>query len=408
VLPFILVIVIIQGLAALALAAVSPAPFAWLMVALQPAVGVYCVTFIEPSLKGRAWDLLVGLPAGWLTATSTLSLPWALPGLLVDGPLPWWSGWWAPALLSLWGLAQTLRTGRERVELRPPPLSAAAPQAPLARGPGLQRRQPARGATPAASDPSDPSDASGALRVVQLTDPHLGPFMSTERLAAACARAVEQQPDIIVLTGDLLTLATQKDDAPLIAALAPLRAHPAVYAVFGNHDHESPALIKRALAQTGVRLLNDAQAVVPTRLGPVELVGVDFRFSDRAAAVGAVLARTPAVPAVLRLLLLHDPGMFVHVPPGRFHLTLSGHTHGGQVGLVGLGIPHTVVSAISKVPDHGPWTGPGGLLYVHRGTGHYGFPIRAGVPAEESVLEVILPASEAANAAALAPAPASP
>jgi predicted MPP superfamily phosphohydrolase len=397
VLPFILVILVIQGLSVLALAAVSPAPFAWLLVALQPLVGAYCVTFVEPGEKGTAWDLLVGLPAGWITATSLLSLPWAVPGLLVDGPLPWWTGWWAPALLALWGLGQTLRTGRERVELRPPPLAAARPAAPVVRGPALQRRHAASSGAPT---------PEGARRVVQLTDPHLGPFMSTARLAAACARAVEQQPDLILLTGDLLTLSTQQHDRPLIEALAPLRAHPAVYAVFGNHDHESPALIKRALTEVGVRLLNDAQTVVPTRLGPVEVVGVDFRFSNRAAAVEAVLARTPPVPAVLRLLLLHDPGMFVHVPPGRFHLTLSGHTHGGQVGLVGLGLPHTVVSLLSAVPDHGPWIGPGGLLYVHRGTGHYGFPIRAGVPAEESVLEVLLP--EASAAPAVAPAAPTP
>jgi hypothetical protein len=67
---------------------------------------------------------------------------------------------------------------------------------------------------------------------------------------------------------------------------------------------------------------------------------------------------------------------------------LSGHTHGGQVGLLWLGLPHTMLSAFSSIPDHGLWSRGSDLLYVHRGTGHYGFPIRVGVPPEESVLHV--------------------
>ena len=72
---------------------------------------------------------------------------------------------------------------------------------------------------------------------------------------------------------------------------------------------------------------------------------------------------------------------------------LSGHTHGGHVGLLSLGLQGTAIRWISRgrVPDHGPWVGNGNLLYVHRATGHYGFPLRLGVPAEESVLELWWP-----------------
>jgi predicted MPP superfamily phosphohydrolase len=117
----------------------------------------------------------------------------------------------------------------------------------------------------------------------------------------------------------------------------------------------------------------------------------------------AVLARLPAPEGVVaRLLMLHDPGMFRFVPDGRFDLTLSGHTHGGQVGLLTFGLPITFVSAISSIPDHGPWQMGRSLLYVHRGTGHYGFPIRVGVPSEDSVLDVIIPESRRVLAAAVA------
>ena len=67
---------------------------------------------------------------------------------------------------------------------------------------------------------------------------------------------------------------------------------------------------------------------------------------------------------------------------------LSGHTHGGQVGLVSLGMDWTVLSR-SRWPDHGLFARGRSRLYVHRGTGFYGFPLRVGVPGEASLLEVL-------------------
>jgi predicted MPP superfamily phosphohydrolase len=58
------------------------------------------------------------------------------------------------------------------------------------------------------------------------------------------------------------------------------------------------------------------------------------------------------------------------------------------LGLLWLGLPHTIVSALTGIPDHGLWSRGRDHLYVHRGTGHYGFPLRLGVPPEESVLEL--------------------
>ena len=71
-------------------------------------------------------------------------------------------------------------------------------------------------------------------------------------------------------------------------------------------------------------------------------------------------------------------------------LVLSGHTHGGQIGLVSLGLDWTVL-AMSKgrFPDHGLFGLGSSRLYVHRGTGFYGFPLRLGVPGEASLLELI-------------------
>jgi predicted MPP superfamily phosphohydrolase len=99
------------------------------------------------------------------------------------------------------------------------------------------------------------------------------------------------------------------------------------------------------------------------------------------------LERFPRREDHLRLLLLHDPRGFHALPEDDVDLVLSGHTHGGQVGLVSLGIDWTVLSR-TQWPDQGLFARGRSHLYVHRGTGFYGFPLRVGVPAELSVLEV--------------------
>jgi len=78
------------------------------------------------------------------------------------------------------------------------------------------------------------------LRIVQITDPHLGPFMSVARLRRIAARAVAKKPDLVFLTGDFLTMESQSDPELLRRALEPLRAMPGkVFACRGNHDLEA-------------------------------------------------------------------------------------------------------------------------------------------------------------------------
>jgi predicted MPP superfamily phosphohydrolase len=103
-----------------------------------------------------------------------------------------------------------------------------------------------------------------------------------------------------------------------------------------------------------------------------------------------LLEHFPRREGVPRLLLLHDPMGFRFLPDGAVDLTLSGHTHGGQIGLVSLGLSWTVLSR-SRWPDHGLFALGSNRLYVHRGTGFYGFPLRVGVPGEASVLELVMP-----------------
>ena len=116
--------------------------------------------------------------------------------------------------------------------------------------------------------------------------------------------------------------------------------------------------------------------------------GVDHVWRGREQHLREVCAANPRVPGALRILLLHDPSAFPLLPEGEGDLVLSGHTHGGQLGLLDLGLDWTILSGLRAVPDHGFWGLGTNRLYVHRGNGHYGFPLRVGVPAEESVLRI--------------------
>ncbi len=343
----------------------------------------------------RPWPVRVFItwPALWFTSATFMALPW---GLIASAGLPPY-GVWLPFILCAIGLLQSLWTAEETVDLRlRPEPDAHGPDGHVVDGHGSDRRlrrfPEGLGA---------PADAEGRrpLSIVQITDPHLGPFMSIKRLARICQRAVDRQPDLILITGDLMTMESQKVDV-LAEALAPLSQYRGrVFACHGNHDHEARLVVSEALAKVGITLLIDQASTVSTAVGMVEVVGADFQWREREQHLARLCAEYPRARASnnddgvpekdgFRLLLLHDPGAFRHVPAGQFDLVLSGHTHGGQIGLVSFGLPHTFVSLVTTIPDHGPWARGGERLYVHRAQGHYGFPLRLGVPGEQSLLRV--------------------
>jgi uncharacterized protein len=307
----------------------------------------------------------VSWPAAFFLAGTLLSLPWALARSFGFDP---WAPW-LPYVLGAVGLLQSFVTREEEVDLVIGGPAQTSHVSPHARGDAREERP---------------------LRIVQITDPHIGPFMSVARLRRIAARAVAKKPDLIFLTGDFLTMESQSDPDLLRRSLEPLRAMSGrVFACFGNHDHEAIETVTMALAENEIRLLVDDECTVETEAGPVQIVGMDFVRRDREGHLGRVCREHPRKPGVTRIVLLHDPGAFRHLPEGEGDLVLSGHTHGGQVGLVSLGFSWTFLRLFGiKIPDHGFWARGRDRMYVHRGTGHYGFPLRLGVPSEESVVRV--------------------
>jgi predicted MPP superfamily phosphohydrolase len=237
-----------------------------------------------------------------------------------------------------------------------------------------------------------PASVGRPLRIVQITDPHLGPWQPVHRLRRRIERLVRHDPDLVLLTGDFLTMESQGTPGALAAALAPLaQISERCFATFGNHDHEAPDEVRHGLAANGIRLLLDDEAFAHTPVGEIQILGTDWVSREHEAHLARLFARHPRRNGSLRLLLMHSPLGFRHIPPGEVDLVLSGHFHGGQLGLVSMGFGWTVLSRTSW-PDHGLFGLGTNRLYVHRGTGFYGFPLRVGVPGEASVLEVSIAA----------------
>lgn len=234
--------------------------------------------------------------------------------------------------------------------------------------------------------------------IAQLSDVHIGAFTGAPELAIAEELLRKAKPDLIVLTGDLLDndarLAEQL--ARFVRRLAPLARH-GVIAVAGNHDYfAGVSETTTAIRAGGGRMLRNDSLVIGDAAAGFTLLGVDDVWARRTGVGGPDLDRALALlpklsgriaPAVdlPRVLLCHNPSYFSEAA-GRVALQLSGHTHGGQVNL-------GVRPADYVLP--GGWVAgrydlQGSTLYVNRGFGTVGPPVRLGAPPE--VTRIVLTA----------------
>jgi predicted MPP superfamily phosphohydrolase len=351
------------------------------------ATGLHLAALARARLRHPLFRISASIPGQAFLAAGALSGVWLLALLPIRALL--WLGEWGDALAALrWldvipfavagaSLVTSIRLVQETVRIE---LAEEGPDR-VDRVP-VRRYRRWRRPAPLEQRP---------LRIVQISDPHLGPWQPVAKLRARVQGLVERGPDLVLLTGDFLTMEGQGTPGALAEALEPLgRVTGRSFAIFGNHDHEAPHEVRSALEKCGVRLLVDEETAAETPVGPVQIVGADYVGRDREKHIRELLRRFPRRPEHLRLFLLHDPLGFKHVPKGDVDLTLSGHTHGGQLGLVSFGLDWTVLSR-SAWPDHGLFGHGPNRLYVHRGTGFYGFPLRIGVPGEASLLELVVP-----------------
>ncbi len=222
------------------------------------------------------------------------------------------------------------------------------------------------------------------LRVAWLTDLHHGQYVRTASVRAWVDAALAEAADLVLLGGDLVDHHTGADpDGELVAELARLRAPLGVLAVWGNHDHARYRGIDPLAA-----LLRDAGIEVLTNRGvavrdDLHIAGLDDLRNGRPD-LGAALRGRPAAGATL--LLSHNPDVLPEVPID-VGLTLSGHTHGGQVVLPGVGALYTS----SQYGDRflAGWVAGPARGYVSRGLGVSTLPVRVNCPAELTVLDLL-------------------
>jgi predicted MPP superfamily phosphohydrolase len=230
------------------------------------------------------------------------------------------------------------------------------------------------------------------LRVAHLSDIHVGGGMNRQRLRTVAALTNASRPDLVLHSGDFLTHRSGDFDAPLYEALSSVHAPYGQWACLGNHDFDDPDRLERRLREAGVTLLRDRVATVAVRGQALEIGGIDFQFTraERSARYRQILAAWPARRAP-RLLLNHDPGGFAELPDDCADLVLSGHTHGGHIGIQ-LGPEHALtVIGLAGIPDQGVFRRGDLRLFVTRCVGFYGYPMRVGIPPEIALLVLRAP-----------------
>jgi uncharacterized protein len=229
------------------------------------------------------------------------------------------------------------------------------------------------------------------LRVVQLTDFHCSRLVTPTYLAEAVDLAQAQNPDLVVLTGDFIHKGF-KYVHRVARVLGRLQAPEGVFAVLGNHDFSvrSALGIRRhprlhqamadALAVHGIRVLRN-ETVRFTRSGQaMHLTGLEDLWSRVCDVEQAYCGSSDNEP---RLVLAHNPCTIDHLGNRRCDLMLSGHTHGGQINLPGLG--RVALSRKAKRFAAGMYQVEDRSLYVNKGVG-FGFRLRYNARPEVAVL----------------------
>ncbi|MCK6588138.1 MAG: metallophosphoesterase [Polyangiaceae bacterium] len=238
------------------------------------------------------------------------------------------------------------------------------------------------------------SDKLSGFRVVQLTDIHIGPTIGREWLASIVERVNALKPDLIVITGDLVdgSVEALRDH---VAPLADLQSKHGTYFVTGNHEYYSGADAWIAeLRRLGVRVLRNERVAIGEGDDVFDLAGVDdwsakgFGGDHGANLARALEGRDPNREVIL---LAHQPKQIREAAALGVGLQISGHTHGGQI------FPWTLFVKLDQPYIAGLSLHEGTQIYVSRGTGYWGPPMRVGAPAEITVLELQSPAAASAT-----------
>jgi predicted MPP superfamily phosphohydrolase len=224
-----------------------------------------------------------------------------------------------------------------------------------------------------------------ALRVVQLTDIHAGPYMTRADIRRYAEQVAALKPDLFVLTGDYIT--NSMEFLPdCVEEMAKVNARYGTFATMGNHDrwfgkqHDILAMFR----QHRITFLLNAHRVIHTEQGSLAVAGIDdlrAGYPDLPAALHGLDATVPTI------LLSHRPEIFPQAVTHNIPLTLSGHYHGGQIKLALPGLSLSLAHLVTPYPE-GLYRIKDSHLYVSRGIGTTFTPIRLNARPEVTLLRL--------------------
>ena len=223
------------------------------------------------------------------------------------------------------------------------------------------------------------------LKVLLLSDIHTGIFLKPEVLSEIVSSLMKHQPDLVAVAGDVVT-GRPSDLDGFLPALAPLsRAPLGAWYCYGNHDYfgGDPEEIRKALSSIGISTLRNESVVLAHGEGRFVLGGIDDRILGAPNWERLVSEHGPP-----HLLLAHHPDFFYEAEAHGVALTLSGHTHGGQIRFPD-GPP--LVRQSQFCLDEGAYAYNCSLLIVSRGLGSVGLPWRYGADPEAVLIEITPP-----------------
>jgi uncharacterized protein len=223
------------------------------------------------------------------------------------------------------------------------------------------------------------------LRIVQISDLHIGRNIHRDYVAGVVARANELAPDVVAITGDLVDGSVEALREH-VAPIAALRARFGVFFVTGNHEYYSGAKpwIEH-LTSLGIRVLGNERVPIEGPDGGIDLAGV---YDSSSARYGIGHAHDPdralagRDPERVVVLLAHQPKSIHDAARLGVSLQLSGHTHGGQIFPLGYFLfDQPFISGLHRQGDT--------QIYVSRGAGYWGPPMRVAAPAEVALIELV-------------------
>lgn len=231
--------------------------------------------------------------------------------------------------------------------------------------------------------PDLPPEFDG-FRIVQLTDLHIGPHLPRKRLERIAREVGLMDPHLIAVTGDIVD--DRSEDLEVYASVFESMTAPSgVFLIPGNHDiYAGWPTVERRLRRgdLGTLLVNEWREIVHrgasiVLVGTGDPAGNGFPDANAAPDIEGTLADIPTGKMVIALA--HNPALFAELAAGGVALTLSGHTHWGQVALPAAGWS---MASMFLEDAMGINTRGRSLLYISPGTGYWGIPFRIGAPGE--------------------------